>query len=600
MNKKFLVISLFLLVSHGSFAKSAELNRLRVMHRSPVDVALGRKSGFLATANETSDSVSIISTADYSVLDEYKVGDHPAYVEFTVDERHLFVSCMHAGEIVKLKIVHDRLIEVGRVKVGFEPVGMALSNTSAKLYVGLTANGTVLELDQETLRIERSFEVGHWPRYLTLSRDESRLAVGLSGDSRIAVIDLDAGKRIYTQYMTGAINIGHLYPSKDGKYVYFPWMVYRDNPITPQFIRLGWVLASRVGRARLDGPAYREAISLDVPGKAVADPHGLVMTDNEHRMVVSASGTHELLVYRKPDLPFSGSGGPGDLIDRRLLADSDLFYRIDVGGRPMGMAMAADNKTVYVANYLNNSVQIVDVETRRIVNEISLGDAPQLDPAREGTALFYDGRKSLDQWYSCHSCHYNGGVSSRTMDTWNDGSKLTNKTVLPLYNLINTAPWTWHGWQGDLNDAMRKSFTVTMQGDGVTASQADSVVRFLSELETPANPFRKPDGGLTAAANRGKNVFESDVAGCLQCHKGQYFTDGEIHDVGTGEDDDAYDGYNTPSLVGVYRKVRLLHDGRVKSLEAVLTEDHSPEHVAGTRPLKQDELLDLIEYLKSL
>ena len=52
--------------------------------------------------------------------------------------------------------------------------------------------------------------------------------------------------------------------------------------------------------------------------------------------------------------------------------------------------------------------------------------------------------------------------------------------------------------------------------------------------------------------------------------------------------------------MGVYRKVRLLHDGRMKSLEATLTEDHAPDKVAGTRPLKESELADLVEYLKSL
>ena len=49
----------------------------------------------------------------------------------------------------------------------------------------------------------------------------------------------------------------------------FPWMVYRNNPITAGNIRLGWVLASRIARVRLDGPARREAMSLDPQGKAI-------------------------------------------------------------------------------------------------------------------------------------------------------------------------------------------------------------------------------------------------------------------------------------------------------------------------------------------
>ena len=572
----------------------------RLINRSPVDVAIARNAGYLVTANEVSDTVSLLSLSSSRVLDEFPVGDSPAFIEFTDDEQFVLVTCTNSGEIVKLQIVSNRLVEVGRVTVGYEPIGFAVANSINRIYVGRTANGTVAELDLGSLAILRLFEVGNWPRYLTLSRNEERLAVGLSGDSKIAVFDVTSGKKLYSQYMTGAINIGHMHASSDGTHVYFPWMVYRDNPITPQFIRLGWVLASRIGRARLDGPAYREAISLDVPGKAVADPHGLVISDNEHRMVVSASGTHELLVYRKRDLPFSGSGGPGDLIDRRLLADDDLFYRIDVGGRPMGMAMSADNETVYVANYLKNSIQIVDIETKRIQMEVPLGPTPGITSVRNGARLFYDGRQSLDQWYSCHSCHYNGGISSRTMDTWNDGSKLTNKTVLPLYNIKRTAPWTWHGWQDDLGDAMLKSFTVTMQGKGVTAKEARDVIEYLDTLEMPRSPYRGIDGSLTAAAIRGRQVFESDIAGCTDCHNGDYYTDGEIHDVGTGGDDDAYEGFNTPSLLGVYRKVRFLHDGRVKSLEAVLTEDHSPKNVSGTRALSETEVSDLIEFLKSL
>lgn len=591
------LLGLNFLLGQSLFA--GETLTAKSIHRSPVDVAIGRTRGYLLAANETSNSVSLLSTADHKVVDECQVGLHPACIEVSSDEAFAAVSCTYSGEVVKLRVLEDRLVEAGRVSVGFEPVGLTISADGLRLYVGRTANGTVVEVDFETMEILRSFDVGNWPRFLTLSKEGDRLAVGLSGDSRIAVIDVASGEKLHTQYMTGAINIGHLQTSRDGTHVYFPWMVYRDNPITPQFIRLGWVLASRIGRARFDRPAPREAISLDVPGKAVADPHGIVLSSDEHRMVVSASGTHELLVYRKPDLPFTGKG-PGDLIDRRLLADHDLFYRIPVGGRPMGLAIAEDDKTVYVANYLNDSIQVINIESRQLVTEVKLGAAPADDSIRLGARLFYDGQKSLDQWYSCHSCHYNGGTSARTMDTWNDGTRLTNKTVLPLYNVGKTGPWTWHGWQGDLSDAMSKSFKVTMQGEGVSREEAQNVVAFLDSLKRPTNPFLEKGGGLSESARRGKTIFEGEVAGCSKCHTGPLFTDGEVHDVGTGEDEDAYDGFNTPSLIGLYSKVRFLHDGRAKSLKTVLTEDHAPQNVAGTRALTEDELSDLIDYLKSL
>lgn len=574
--------------------------RDRVVHRSPVDVVLGVDGSWLATANETSNSVSLIDTNSGTVVDEIGCGTHPATIVRCLDGQHLLVSCSYSGEVMLLEVRDNTLRKKAVIHVGFEPIGIAVTPDGQRAFVGLAASAEVVELDLVNPKVLRRLTVGKWPRYLAISPDGTRLAVGCSGENKIVVVDCQSGEVLYDEGLIGGINIGHLRCSSDGEYAYFPWMVYRTNPITERNIRLGWVLASRIGRVRLDGPSYREAISLDVPRLAVSDPHGLVMSSDERRLVVTASGTHELLVYRRPDLPFIGVGGPGDLIDRSLLADNDLFYRIDTGGRPMGIVMASDDRTVYVANYLKDCIQEIDIESRKSLREFSLGPTPELSVARRGMEIFYDGRRSLDQWYSCHSCHYNGGSNSKAMDTMNDGSMLTMKTVLPLYHVHQTSPWTWHGWQTDLTDAMHKSFTTTMLGRDTSPMETHAVLAFLESLEPPPNPFRGPDNSLSAAAARGKVIFESREAGCANCHSGEYFTDGKIHDVGLGSEEDRYEGFNTPSLRDVYRKVRYLHDGRAKSLEAVLTEDHAPENVAGEKPLSQDQLSDLIEYLKML
>ncbi|MFO1063324.1 MAG: hypothetical protein U0892_05590 [Pirellulales bacterium] len=65
---------------------------------------------------------------------------------------------------------------------------------------------------------------------------------------------------------------------RDGKYVYFPSMIYRTNPISVRNIQLGWVSRQPHRAVRLDESAVREAISLDVPRLAVSDPHGLVLS----------------------------------------------------------------------------------------------------------------------------------------------------------------------------------------------------------------------------------------------------------------------------------------------------------------------------------
>jgi mono/diheme cytochrome c family protein len=380
-------------------------------------------------------------------------------------------------------------------------------------------------------------------------------------------------------------------------------MIYRTNPINVRNIQLGWVLASRIGRVRLDGPAYREAISLDVPRLAVADPHGLALTPNEHRLAVTSSGTHELLVYRLQDLPFVGAGGPGDLIDPQLTRDDDLFYRLELGGRPMGLAARQDNKSLLCANYTLDTLQVIDIEARKVVHSIPLGTTPDNPSAREihrGMEIFYDAERSLDQWYSCHSCHLDGGSNAKPMDTWNDGTELTPKTVIPLFGSTETAPWTWHGWQEDYVESLQNSFVTTMQGKSAPPEDLAALQAYLKQLEPSPNPFRRTSEVSQQAVARGRELFTSSEIGCADCHSGPSYTDGKIHDVGLSGESDKYDGFNTPSLINVYHKVRLLHDGRARTLKDVLSKWHKPEEIGGGGTLSPSQLDDLIQYLQTL
>ena len=287
------------------------------------------------------------------------------------------------------------------------------------------------------MSLRRRIAVGNWPRYLSISKDGKRLAVGCSGDSQIAVLDTDSGESLYEEPLANGINVGHMVSSDDGLYTYFTWMVYRTNPITIGNIRRGWVLASRIGRVRLDGPAYREAISLDVPGKAVADPHGIVISRDGNAAGRFASGTHELLVYRLADLAVCQHRRSGRF-DRSSACSMTVIGFI----ASMSVVDRWDCRwpaTIARSTWLTICgirVQVVDLESQRSRSRnrtSAVTKQPSL--ARQGMAIFYDGQRSLDQWYSCHSCHQNGGVNSRPMDTMNDGTEMTLKTVLPLYHV---------------------------------------------------------------------------------------------------------------------------------------------------------------------
>ena len=565
--------------------------------RSPVDLVIAHDARWIATANQTSSTVSLVSLSDRSLLDEVSVGQHPSSIVLHPDGKHLLVSSSYAGKLHWLRVEGQKLQHAGELQLGFQPTGLALSADGAMVYVCLTDADAVAIVDFQTSRVVRRIPVGRWPRSLAISNDGTRLAVGTSGDRGISIVDLQEGKLLHIDRFVG-LNIGHMQTSRTSDQVYFPWMVYRRNPINDRNIRLGWVMASRLGRIGFTDDAHREAFSLDPPGKAIADPHGLALTHDEQKVLVTASGSHELLIYRNSGLPFLDRGST-DHVDPELLKDRERFDRIELGGRPMGLKVSSDDRTAYVANYLDNSVQVVDLIERKIAQRIFLGGNQTASLARRGEAIFFDARRSLDQWYSCHSCHYLGGSNAVAMDTFNDGSAFTFKTVLPLYALDQSGPWTWHGWQKGLIDAMEHSLKTTMVGPDPTEEDARALAAFLSSMQSPPNPNRIDSEPIGQAAARGKEIFFGPKGACSDCHSGTAWTDNQIHDLGLGTSNDAYHGYNTPSLQGVFRKVQLLHDGRASTLEEVLKGEHSPDKVHG-QALTSEETQDLIVYLKTL
>lgn len=583
---------MLLLLLTGSVASGQTLSD----YRSPVDIALSPQGDWMLVANQTSGTLSLVDLASARVLDEIPVGPRPSYVLICPDGKTALVSATDAGQLVKVAVADGKLNKIAAIDVGFDPHGVAVMKDGTRAFVALPSGHAVAVVDLVQNRlIEHSFP-GKLPRYLALTPDDSRLAVGLSGDGSVAVMETVGNSTLYATRIKG-MNVGHMKTSADGTQVYFPWLHYGENIPSPGNIRRGWVLGNRLGRVDLTADKLDEVLSLDTEGNAVSDAFGLDLTPDESHVVISASGTHELLVLRLNDLKMYTVGST-EHIDQELLDDPARFARIPVGGRPMGLEITPDGQSVYVANYLLDAVQEIDLASRTVKRMIPLGPPVEISLARQGEALFYDGDKSFDRWYSCHSCHYDGGSNAEIFDTRNDRTVGTYKTAPVLWNVSKTFPWTWHGWQEDLRSAMQTSFTETMQGKKLPEDEFDALIAYFDQLKPPANPFAR-DQANSAAVARGKAIFFSDKAACGSCHSGEHLTDGQSHDVGTNQKRDYYDGYNTPSLLGVYSKVRLLHHGRARTLEELLTEHHAPQDIAGEK-LTEQETRDLVEYLKTL
>jgi YVTN family beta-propeller protein len=576
-------------------------------HRSPIALALSDDGGRLLTANQTSGTVSLVDTRSGQVVAEVATGEKPAGVAIGRDGTRGVVTHWYGYDLAILDVRPDRLEVVGRVEVGPEPRGVVLSDDGRTAYVAVGVSNEVVRVDLDARRVTGRLPVGREPRGIARTPDGTRLVVGNARSQDVSVIATAAWTVERTLPMQGE-NLRQVAIDPDGKTSYVANMRNRGFATTRNNIDLGWVLGQRLTRVALDGSDDFATLSLDVQGKAAADVHGVAVSRDGQYLAVSCGGTHEVMLFRTGPRPLPWrSLGSRDVIAPELLRNDGRFRRVTLGGRPTELAFAPDGKTLYVANYLEDAVQVVDADGATLTSTIPLGGPKTPSLARRGEILFHDATRSFNQWYSCNTCHSDGHTNGLDFDTLNDGRQdlsqahlRSRKKVPTLRRVTATPPWTWHGWQTRLEDAMLESFTKSMQGPRPSDDEVGALIAFLGTLEYPRNPYRAPDGGLTPAAQRGEAVFRSARAACNTCHRGPELTDGKIHIAGLEERDDAYRGYNPPSLRGVYDKDPYLHDGRSKTLEDALSGPHEPDAVTALGTLSDDERADLIAYLKSL
>jgi YVTN family beta-propeller protein len=409
--KVFWLLPLLILVSAGlavprppAFRPPAAPPSAEEPDRSPIGLALSRRDNGrrVITANATAGTASLVDLAAGRVLSEVAVGDAPFAAALAADERFAVVTNRGSGTLSVLEITLDGMKPAATIPVGDEPRGVALAPDGRRAWVALAGEDAVAVVDLSGRRVVKKIPVGTEPWHLALTPDGKRLAVGNARGGSVTVVSAAAGEVLHTVRMKGR-NLRGVAVSPDGAWAYVPHISERGFPATRDNIDRGWVVANRLGRVSLSGEGPREAIALDPRGEAVGDVDGAAVSPDGRTVAMTAGGTHELLLLGE-SLPFVAFGGPDDHIDPDLRGDGKRFRRVPLGGRPLGVAFAPDGKTVVVANYLGNALQVVDVAASRLTRTIPIGGPAAPSLARRGEAIFTDARRSFNQWYSCNTC----------------------------------------------------------------------------------------------------------------------------------------------------------------------------------------------------
>ncbi len=290
------------------------------------------------------------------------------------------------------------------------------------------------------------------------------------------------------------------------------------------------------------------------------------------------------------------------------------------GINPRGIVLNQAGTTAYVMNNLSRDISVLDLEdevARAEIKRIKVVPESLSPSILRGKILFFnanDPRISHLGWMSCASCHPDGTTDGTTWIT-PDGLRQTQ----PLWNLNGTAPFHASATRDEIQD-FEVDIEGIMHGIGLAAGAAQPELgaanaRRSSDLDALAeyvlNGIRVPKApqnlDLEGVA-RGRQIFLG--AGCQSCHgaepptslsepllKNEIEVLSALRDVGTFNPKDVLgqNGFDVPSLLGLYSSAPYLHDGSAESFADVFK---NLKHIKISFNLAEQQ--DLISFLESL
>lgn len=620
--------------------------RNRLMHRplsehppassQPLAVA---SDGLLWVCNPDQDSVAVIDPHTQQRLAEIPVGAHPLALTAAADGR-IWVVCRDDDSIHRLDAATRSPIDSLSLPYGARPTAIIADDQRSSILVVHSGRRLVQRLGYDGQELSRR-ALAPDPMHVALAGDGrvliprfrspdsgghiTVLATDLTVLDTLTLVDdpgaggdqpdtEDDGRGIPTQ-------IGRLAVSPDGHQAWYPAIkanvhvgLVRDGT-TPTFEN---TVRTMVAPVDLNPVAEQVTQRIDLNDRDSAAAVAFLPLGN--MLAVAVQGSNQL-----------------EIID---VYSGDLVGGLLVGAAPQGLAVSADGHHIYVHDFLDRQVSIIDSSepnsgnggTVSLVATVTTTDGEALGATvHRGKQIFYhaaDRRMSRDGYISCASCHLDGGHDGRTWDFTDRGEGLRNTTTLHGRRGSGHGPVHWtanfdeiqdfehdirgpFGGSGFLEDDEFHSNNRDHPLGGVKAgldADLDALAAYVSSLSTyPRSPHRAANGSLTAAGERGRAEFAR--LNCQACHSGADYTDSAQllrHDVGTalsssgGRLGGPLDGFDTPTLRGLWESAPYLHDGRAADLDAVFAIGPADGVHGLARGLSPERQEDLKAYLMQL
>ena len=559
-------------------------------NRAPCELAFSPDGSRVFVTEMAEGTVAVVDAATGAVQGHWQTGgDQPAGLAVSPDDSTLAVANSYSGNVALLNAATGTRRAL--VSIPGMPYNVAISRDGRRAFVSVSQLDQVAVIDLPTATVKARITVGHRPRALALTPDGKTLAVANLAEGTVSVLATTPALSEQARVKLKGVNVRGLAVTSDGGEVYATLM--------PAFNR------KPTDDAREIWHNVVQAVTLSGDASGVAEDQWMdFVRARGMDDILGSPDAYGIAVDKAGKYAWMAVGGR-DVVTRITIHDRNRNaiwplsqVEMPVGANPRGLVLSPDGKRIWVANYLGNSLTVLDAESGETVRTVQLGAASHTDPAIQGEYLFNHASMTRAQRFTCASCHPDGMSDGLTWQFVHvkDGIERRNSRDLRA-GIADTAPFRWSGAEKTLEQFVHSEVTGLLGGPTPTESQTKALIDALNAFRLPPNPYRAPDGTLTAEAKRGEVLFVGK-AGCGSCHGGpKHGGTGLASWVGTTPANQKLD---VPHLTGVYDSAPYLHDGRAATLEEIFSKYNGAKKHGNAHLLTPAELAAVIRYVREL
>jgi hypothetical protein len=373
----------------------------------------------------------------------------------------------------------------------------------------------------------------------------------------------------------------------DGKFIYVTHNLGRFTVPTSQ-LQQGWMNTSAFSIIDVEKQAFLGAVLVDEPEKGAAGVWGIRC--NKEHIYITHSGTHDISIINHPAMLEKFLSYPDKAqLDYNLHFLYGLRKRLPLEGNgPRGIFL--NENQLFIPTYFSDILNIIDLSSGEPTT-VALNPDRKETKEHLGEKYFNDATKCFQNWQSCNGCHPGDArMDGMNWDLMNDGIGNPKNCKSLLYSHV-TPPSMISGIREFAEIAVRAGFKL-IQFFNIDEESAECVDAYLKALRPVPSPYLA-DGKLSKKAEEGRKVF--DKLNCGTCHSGPYFTDMKMHRI--GEDIEFEKGWDTPTLIEVWRTAPYLFNGSAATLEEVFAKF---KHGIEKQKVSPKEMETLVEYVNSL